>query len=242
MGIDQEIVDMRSQQADSIVDIAGVTDNTIRETVRESRNDFADDATPGLDDAEEADAEDVLDIPTDVATTVVSPTATTVVSPTVPSPAVPSPVSPNVIDADAIGGGGHRYGTRLAAGTIPYRGTPPSKLTLLAHDQNEDARREIRRQLELRQHWRDTTYAFTISVKMAMRDRGEEARPVIMAEIQQMVDKRVWHGVHLKNLSHEQRKRIIRSKMFLKDKYLASGAFDRFKARLVAGGDMQDKS
>jgi len=29
MGIDQEIVDMRSQQADSVVDIAGVTDNTI---------------------------------------------------------------------------------------------------------------------------------------------------------------------------------------------------------------------
>jgi Reverse transcriptase (RNA-dependent DNA polymerase) len=229
MGIDQEIVDMRSQQADSIVDIAGVTDNTIRETVRESCNDFADEPTPGLDDDEEADAEDVLDIPTDVATAV-------------PSPAVPSPVSPNVIDAAAIGGDGHRYGTRLAAGIIPYRGAPPSKLTLLAHDQNEDARREIRRQLELRQHWRDTTYAFTISVKMAMRDRGEEARPVIMAEIQQMVDKRVWHGVHLKNLSHEQRKRIIRSKMFLKDKYLASGAFDRFKARLVAGGDMQDKS
>ncbi len=86
MGIDQEIVDMRSQQADSIVDIAGVTDNTIRETVREFRNDFADDATPGLDDDEDADAEDVLDIPTDVATTVASP-------------AVPSPVFPNVIDA-----------------------------------------------------------------------------------------------------------------------------------------------
>ena len=47
-----------------------MTDNTIRETVQESRNDFTDDATPGLDDDEEAGAEDVLDIPTDVATTV----------------------------------------------------------------------------------------------------------------------------------------------------------------------------
>jgi hypothetical protein len=30
--------------------------------------------------------------------------------------------------------------------------------------------------------------------------------------------------------------------MFLKDKYFASGAFEKFKARLVAGGDQQDRS
>ena len=135
-----------------------------------------------------------------------------------------------------------RYATRYATGSIPSRGVAPPKLDLLVHEQNEASRQEIRRQLALRSQWRDTDFAFTISVRMALKNRGEEARPVIMAELQQMVDKHVWHGVHLKNLTRLERQRIIRSSMFLKDKFLASGAFDRFKARLVAGGDMQDKS
>lgn len=44
---------------------------------------------------------------------------------------------------------------------------------------------------------------------MAMKTRGAEATPVIMAELQQMVDKQVWHGVHLRNLSSAERKRPI---------------------------------
>ena len=139
---------------------------------------------------------------------------------------------------DIRGASSHRYPTRLSSGSIPPRGAPPNKLDLVVHEQNEDARRDIRKQLILRSSWRDTEFAFKISVRMAMRDRPEEARPVIMAELQQMVDKRVWHAVHLGNLSEDQRKRVIRSSMFLKDKYLASGAFERFKARLVAGGDI----
>jgi len=74
-----------------------------------------------------------------------------------------------------------------------------------------------------------------------MRERPAEARPVILSELQQILDKGVWHGVKLSHLSHPERKAIIRSSMFLKDKYFASRVFEKFKARLVAGEDQQGK-
>ncbi len=75
-----------------------------------------------------------------------------------------------------------------------------------------------------------------------MRDRPKEALPVIEAELHQMHDKQVWYEVRMRDLTKQQRKAIIRSSMFLKDKSFASGTFENFKARLVAGGDQQDRT
>ena len=107
----------------------------------------------------------------------------------------------------------------------------------LSEQDCDSARRAIRREIERRSQYHDVQFAFKMSVKAVMRDRPKEALPVIEAELRQMHDKTVWHGVHLRDLTKTQRRAIIRSSMFLKDKYFASGAFEKFKARLVAGGD-----
>ena len=129
---------------------------------------------------------------------------------------------------------------RSTACKLPTMVEPLSK-RLTEQDRNS-TRRAIRRELEHSKHYHDTEYAFKMSVKAAMRTRPKEALPVIRAELQQMHDKSVWHGVHLRNLTKAQKRAIIRSSMFLKDKYFASGAFEKFKARLVAGGDQQDRT
>ena len=43
-------------------------------------------------------------------------------------------------------------------------------------------------------------------------------------------------------MTADERKSIIRSKTFMKEKTLADGSFDKLKARLVAGGHQQDRS
>jgi hypothetical protein len=83
--------------------------------------------------------------------------------------------------------------------------------------------------------------ALNITVREAIRTRGEEAERVIMKELSQMIIRGVWTPIDGRKLTAEERSRIIRSSTFLKEKYLASGEFEKLKARLVAGGDQQDK-
>ena len=85
-------------------------------------------------------------------------------------------------------------------------------------------------------------YVMNISVNEALRTRGKDAETVIQKELGQMIEKKVWTPVDIQGLSHGEKARIIRSSMFLKEKFLASGEFEKLKARLVAGGDQQDKT
>jgi hypothetical protein len=77
-------------------------------------------------------------------------------------------------------------------------------------------------------------YALKITVK--------EAEKVIMQELGQMMDRRVWTAVKLRDLSIRKKMDIIRSSMFLKMKVYLDGKPDRLKARVVAGGNQQHKT
>ena len=55
------------------------------------------------------------------------------------------------------------------------------------------------------------------------------------------MEKHVWHGLLVSDLTRDERDKVIRCLMFLKEKFTASGEYEKLKARLVAGGDQQDK-
>jgi hypothetical protein len=43
------------------------------------------------------------------------------------------------------------------------------------------------------------------------------------------------------DLIRDERDKVIRCSMFLKENFTASGEYEKIKARLVVGGDQQDK-
>jgi hypothetical protein len=89
---------------------------------------------------------------------------------------------------------------------------------------------------------RKVHHTLVMSVKNALMEHGQAAEDSVRKELQQMIDKQVWHPVDKKSLNDKQIKGIIRSSMFLKEKYDSTGKFEKLKARLVANGNMQDKT
>jgi hypothetical protein len=85
-------------------------------------------------------------------------------------------------------------------------------------------------------------FGLHFTVKKAVAKFGKSALKSIAAECIQLINKKVFHPIDVGKLSTKERRAIIRSTMFLKEKFLSNGDFEKLKARLVAGGDQQDKS
>jgi hypothetical protein len=119
--------------------------------------------------------------------------------------------------------------------------SPDQSEQAIAFSHLDRARWEARRQAARRDHWVNREFAFKMSVNAAIQLHGEAARSVIEAELVQMLDKHVFHPIYRRDLNATEVGAIIRCSMFASEKYNADGSFDKMKARLVAGGDQQDK-
>ncbi len=80
-----------------------------------------------------------------------------------------------------------------------------------------------------------------ISYKKGLMKYGDRAMDAAEKELRQMLEQDVWSPVLYGDLPADQKKKVIRSFMFLKEKFTPEGLFDKLKMRLVAGGHMQEK-
>jgi len=81
-----------------------------------------------------------------------------------------------------------------------------------------------------------------LSVGAAIRNFGDDARDACKQELEQLFrDKKALTPVKWDELTDEQRKKVVRSHMFLREKY-EDGKFVKLKGRIVADGRMQDRT
>ena len=90
------------------------------------------------------------------------------------------------------------------------------------------------------------TSVFHITAKRALREDPATARPAIEAELRTLIAKGVFRPVKSSTLTADQRRSVIRSQLNVTQKYLpttdGTGRIkDKVKARLVGGGDCQDR-
>ena len=81
-----------------------------------------------------------------------------------------------------------------------------------------------------------------MSAGKALKHMRGPAIKAIVKELTALCAKEAWVAVHVSSLTTAERRKIIRSSMFLKEKYYADGEFEKLKARLVAGGHMQSRA
>ena len=88
-----------------------------------------------------------------------------------------------------------------------------------------------------------TEFLFNMTVQEGVAKHGELAEQSIKKELLGILSKDTILPVKLSKRELIKLKgRLIPSKMFLKEKFLANGDFDRLKSRLVGGGHRQDRN
>jgi hypothetical protein len=67
-------------------------------------------------------------------------------------------------------------------------GAGDSLLNLVSTIKEMEDRSTIRKELMQRRHWHDKEFCFKISVRAALRERGESAKAAILSELKQMIN------------------------------------------------------
>ena len=93
-----------------------------------------------------------------------------------------------------------------------------------------------------RTEWKTRRNIFNISVRNALIQHPVESDKSIDAELEQILNRNCFDPLHQTALSKDQLKDVIPSRMFLTEKFIPSGEFDKLKSRLVAGGHRQDRA
>jgi hypothetical protein len=90
-------------------------------------------------------------------------------------------------------------------------------------------------------HERKVHIGLHITQRAAIKKLGKVAVKAMAIELMTQHNFKVFHPIHLHSLSTTQAKKILRSSLFCKEKYLPSGVFEKIKARMVAGGNDQPR-
>jgi hypothetical protein len=128
----------------------------------------------------------------------------------------------------------HSYGTRSREPKLPTKAEAKRMTGDYIYTDIRPKNRPRKHQVHACRHH----YAFRLTVVKAIFKLGREPTvKSVLAEMQQLLDKKTWHPVFKKDVKGK----IIRSHMFIKEKFTADGTFEKLKSRLVAGGDQQDR-
>ena len=81
--------------------------------------------------------------------------------------------------------------------------------------------------------------AFAMTYEKALKVRPESATRALGVELDNISRKGVWHGVHERDLSSEEKELVIDMMKNFKTKFLPTGEFEKDKVRVLVRGDKQ---